>query len=56
MKSLIKKILKEELDKSVISRIGGNDKTHISKGDNLKFKNVPTNEQRIHLKPMTLRY
>ena len=40
MKTLIKKILKEEIDKSLISRVGTNDKIHISKGGDLKFKNV----------------
>ena len=54
MKHLIKKILKEEIDKSLISRIGTNDKIHISKGGDLKFKNVPINEQGIHFKPKGL--
>jgi len=54
MKHLIKKILKEEIDKSLISRIGTNDKIHISKGGDLKFKNVPINEQEIHFKPKGL--
>lgn len=54
MKTLIKKILQEEIDKSLISRIGTNDKIHISKGGDLKFKNVPINEQRIHFKPKGL--
>ncbi len=56
MKHLIKKILKEEIDKSLISRIGVNDKIHISKVDDLKFKNVPINEQQIHFKPKGLWY
>lgn len=51
MKHLIKKILKEEIDKSLISRIGTNDKIHISKGGDLKFKNVPINEQNVYFKP-----
>ena len=54
MKTLIKKILKEEIDKSLISRIGTNDKIHISKGGDLKFKNVPTNEQPVSFKPKGL--
>ena len=56
MKSIIKRILKEELDKSVISSIGVNDKIHISKVDDLKFKNVPINEQQINFKPKGLWY
>ena len=54
MKSIIRRILREEIDKSVFKRIGGNDKTHISKDDNLKFKNVPINEQPISYKPKGL--
>ena len=51
MKSIIKRILKEEIDNSVTKRIGGNDKIHISHDDNLKFKNIPSNEQPISFKP-----
>lgn len=54
MKSLISKILKEELNKSIINRIGGNDKIHISKDGNLKFKNVPISEQPTYFKPKGL--
>lgn len=54
MKSLISKILKEELNKSIINRIGGNDKIHISKDDNLKFRNIPVGEQSIGGKPKGL--
>ena len=51
MENIIKKILKEEIDKSIINRIGVNDKIHISKDNNLKFKNVPISEQHISFKP-----
>ncbi len=54
MKSLISKILKEELNKSIINRIGGNDKIHISKDGDLKFKNVPISEQPTYFKPKGL--
>jgi hypothetical protein len=51
MKNLIRKILKEEIDKSVFNQVGNNDKIHISDSDNLTFKNVPINEQPISYKP-----
>ena len=54
MKNLIRKILKEEIDKSVINKISGNDKIHISKEDGLKFKNIPVSEQPIDFKPKGL--
>lgn len=54
MKNIIRKILKEEIDKSVLKRIGDNDKIHISDDDNLKFKNVSPNEQPISYKPKGL--
>ena len=43
--------LNEEMDKSVLKRIGNNDKIHMSDDDNLKFKNVSPNEQPISHKP-----
>jgi hypothetical protein len=54
MKNLIRKILKEEIDKSVINKISANDKIHISKEDGLKFKNVPISEQPVYFKPKGL--
>ena len=54
MKNLIRKILKEEIDKSVINKISATDKIHISKEDGLKFKNVPISEQSIDFKPKGL--
>ena len=54
MKTLIRKILKEEFNKSIKKRIGGNDKIHISKDDNLKFRNIPVGEQSIGGKPKGL--
>jgi len=54
MKNIIRKILKEEIDKSLISRIGTNDKIHISKVGDLKFKNIPVSAQPIDFKPKGL--
>lgn len=54
MKSIIKKILREEIDLSVFNKIGDNDKIHMSYDDNLKFKNIPPNEQSISYKPKGL--
>ena len=54
MKSIIRRILREEIDKSVLKRIGDNDKIHMSDDGNLKFKNVSPNEQPISYKPKGL--
>jgi len=54
MKSIIRRILKEEIDKSVLKQIGDNDKIHMSDDGNLKFKNVSPNEQSIDFKPKGL--
>ena len=54
MKSIIKRILKEETNTSPINRIGDNDKIHMSRDGDLKFKNVPINDQPISFKPKGL--
>ena len=54
MKSIIKRILKEETNTSPINRIGDNDKIHMSRDGDLKFKNVPISDQPISFKPKGL--